>query len=295
MSRLIELVAEASTARISTRGAELHAWSARGCDLLWSRDPAWWENSAPVLFPIVGWARNGEIKVDGKARPMGVHGFAAASEFTVERQTMREARLTLRATEATYAAYPFQFCLGVSYQLEADRLLVHVSVSNDGDRPMPFACGLHPAFKWPLADTRRDQHAVVFEREESGEVPVIAKGGLIGRARRTLPMRGRILPLNDELLSLEALCFLNAKSRWLRFDSGVGPGITVEAKNFPHWALWSKPGAPFLCIETWTGHGDPEEFDGELAEKPSMRILEPGSTDNSAAIFCYHEADAHRM
>jgi hypothetical protein len=42
--------------------------------------------------------------------------------------------------------------------------------------------------------------------------------------------------------------------------------------------LWTKPGAPYLCIESWTGHGDPEGFAGDIFEKPSMRILPPGES-----------------
>ena len=61
----------------------------------------------------------------------------------------------------------------------------------------------------------------------------------------------------------------------------------VEVDNFPHVALWTKPGAPYLSIETWTGHADPEGFDGELAEKPSMRFLEAGGTAQHAVRLRY--------
>jgi len=51
--------------------------------------------------------------------------------------------------------------------------------------------------------------------------------------------------------------------------------------GFPHLALWSKPGAPFVCMEAWTGHGDPVGFSGDLADKPSMRLLAPGAGDTA--------------
>lgn len=62
----------------------------------------------------------------------------------------------------------------------------------------------------------------------------------------------------------------------MRFARRGGPALRVETAGFPHFALWSKPNAPFLSIEAWTGHGDPQDFSGELFDKPSVNILEPG-------------------
>jgi galactose mutarotase-like enzyme len=59
----------------------------------------------------------------------------------------------------------------------------------------------------------------------------------------------------------------------------------MELDNFPHIALWSRPGAPFLCLEAWTGHGDPEYFDGDIFAKPSMRLLNPFESARSGARF----------
>ena len=56
-------------------------------------------------------------------------------------------------------------------------------------------------------------------------------------------------------------------------------------ENFPHVVLWSRPGAPYLCIESWTGHGDPEGFAGELADKPSMIALAPGAEGRHAMRY----------
>ncbi len=41
--------------------------------------------------------------------------------------------------------------------------------------------------------------------------------------------------------------------------------MTVE--DFPHFAVWSKRGAPFVSLEAWTGHGDPDGFDGDIHGK----------------------------
>ena len=48
----------------------------------------------------------------------------------------------------------------------------------------------------------------------------------------------------------------------------------------PHLGIWTKPGAGFLCIEPWQGYASPEDFDGELAEKPGIVWVEPGMARN---------------
>ena len=120
---------------------------------------------------------------------------------------------------------------------------------------------------------------------------MIAAGGLFAARWRPVPLQGRRLRLSHRLFEREALCFLDASSRSLRFRAPSGLSIGVAVDDFPHWALWSRPGAPFLCIEAWTGYGDPEDFSGEITQKPSMRLLPPGSEGGHAAVFSL-ETDA---
>ncbi|QCI67009.1 aldose 1-epimerase family protein [Phreatobacter stygius] len=290
---MIELENGPARATIATTGAELHAWHAGGRDLLWTRDPAWWAKSSPVLFPIVGWANQGVIRADGKVRPMGVHGFAATSEFTLEAHNRANVSLVLTDNAATREVYPYPFHLRIAYRLEEARLAVRFEVTNPGARALPYALGLHPAFRWPLAGLDRADHAILFEKPENPEVPVIAPGGLISPARRPVPLDGRRLKLTDDLFAADALCFLDANSRSFRLVAGdKGPSIALEADDFPHLALWAKPGAPFVSMEVWTGHGDPQGYSGELVDKPGMRLLAPGAKAGHGVDFVYREVDA---
>ena len=88
---------------------------------------------------------------------------------------------------------------------------------------------------------------------------------------RPIPLRGRELALSDALFAGDALCFLDPASRSLRFEQSGGAAIEMDFHGFDHVALWTRPGAPFLCLEAWTGYSDPEGFAGDLFEKPSMR------------------------
>jgi len=257
--------------------------------LLWPGDAAIWDEISPILYPIVGWTRDG-ARVGGQQYPLKLHGFARAGDFAVEKVGADWARLSLRDDEATRALYPFAFELAIEYRLEASALTIVIEVANPGDAPAPYACGLHPGFRWPFAGAKRTGAVVRFDKPEPAEVPVMAPGGLIGRGRRAIPLFGRVLTLSDQLFAGDALCFLNPASRALRFEQPDGSAIAMDFSGFDHAALWMRPGAPFLCLEAWTGYSDPEGFAGELFEKPSMRVLKPGERARHTATYRYFAA-----
>ena len=280
----LALASGGARAVVARHGAEARAWSVGGRDLLWPGDPAIWDQISPILYPVVGWTRDG-ARVAGRQYPLGLHGFAAAQDFEVEAAGADFARLILRDNAQTRALYPFAFQLAVEYRLSADALEIAIEVGNPGAGSAPYACGLHPGFRWPFAGGPREGARVRFEREEPAEVPVIAPGGLIGAAKRAIALQGRDLALSDELFAQDALCFLNPASRSLRFEEPGGAAIEMDFSGFDHAALWTRPGAPFLCLEAWTGYSDPEGFAGDLFEKPSMRTLKAGERARHGARY----------
>ena len=268
---------------IGTLGAEPLAWSVGGRELLWQPDPAVWPRISPVLFPVVGRAAGGIIRVGGRAYEMPIHGFAPDSAFEPVEQGQNRLRLVLRDDADTRRRYPFAFSLSVEYLLDGDGALsAAFEVANRGDAAMPYALGLHPGFRWPFAGGARDGYAIEFETDERPHVPVITTQGLFSSESRRVPLSGRRMTVDDALMGREALCFLDARSSSVRFVAPDGSAIRIEVDDFPHFALWSRPPAPYLCIETWTGHGDPDGFAGELSDKPSMRLLAPGAVARHA-------------
>ena len=71
------------------------------------------------------------------------------------------------------------------------------------------------------------------------------------------------------------------------FIDASGASITMEYEGFQHVGLWTRRGAPFLCLEPWTGYSDPDGFTGDLFEKPGMRVLEPGERARHEARFVF--------
>ena len=259
-------------ARLFARGAECRQWRVGDRDMLWPGDPAVWPAVAPVLFPTCGWSRDGAIRIGDATYPMPVHGFAAQSMFRAEQTSDDAIRFRLADSPETRAHYPFAFELAVTYRLAPGALDVEIAIANRGPAPMPYACGLHSGFAWG-----KGAHRFVFAEPERAEVPVIAPGGLFSDSRRPVPLQGRVLPLEKTLFAAEALCFLDTRSRSFAFEGPDG-ALLIDAPDFPHLVLWNTAAAPFLAIESWTGTGDPEGFESDFHERPSMIHLPPGES-----------------
>lgn len=275
-----------SCLRVRRRGAEVVAWRVGEDDLLWSAGVQW-PRSSPLLFPVVGRVNDGVVRVDGRRYPMPAHGFAASQDFVPVERTETTLRLRLRDNDETRAAYPFAFCLEALYRLGERMVEAVFTLSNPGTRSLPYALGLHPGFRWPFANGEAEDYRIVFDRAEEPTVPEIDRDGLFTETGRAIPLEGRDLPLAGDLMAREALCFLDARSRRLRFVSPCDAAIAVETEGFAHFALWARPPARFLCIEAWTGHGDPSGFAGELAQKPSMLLLAPGASVRHAMRWLF--------
>ena len=56
------------------------------------------------------------------------------------------------------------------------------------------------------------------------------------------------------------------------------PLLTMEFSEFPYLAVWSKPNAPFICIEPWHGVSDTIKSTGIFAEKTNIITLKPNES-----------------
>ncbi len=240
---------------------------------------SFWSSRAPLLFPIVGALKDNTHVLDGTAYYMQRHGFARNSLFEAVETSADRARFRLADSEATRAEYPYKFILETEYALTGAKLTTAVTVTNADTKPIPVAFGFHPAFKWPLpgAGAKLDQ-VIDFAADEPGPLTRINADGLIARQLAS-PIKGRRLLLADELFEDDALIFLNLNSRSLRFGpaNGGSPALNVAFESMPHLGIWTKPGAPYLCIEPWSGYASPAEFSGPLTEKPGSSNLQPGN------------------
>ncbi|MDI1284014.1 MAG: aldose 1-epimerase family protein, partial [Reyranella sp.] len=212
------------------------------------------------------------------AYEIGRHGFARTSTFALVSSDRAHGTWRLEASEATRRQYPFEFRLDVTYRIEDHTLHMTAEVTNRGGGPMPAAFGFHPALRWPLPYGKpRAAHEIVFERDETAPIrrPV---DGLLSLARYPTPVEVRRLALHDNLFEDGAIVFDRLASRSLVY----GEALDISFPRMPHLGIWTKPGAGYVCIEPWQGHASPEDFDGELADKPGMVSIMPGVTERFA-------------
>ncbi|MBV8915730.1 MAG: aldose 1-epimerase family protein [Acetobacteraceae bacterium] len=282
---MIELRAGHARASIALRGAEAVAWHVGDLSVLWNADPAWWQGTAPILFPLVGRCRSGSYRIGATMYPMGLHGFAAARDFRPVRTRSTEAVLELVDDRATRAQYPFAFRLRASYRLGTDSLRIGLSVANTGSDAMPYAIGLHPGFPWPLGGGARSETVLRFSRPEARAVPSVTEQGLFAPRLRDVPFDGLRLVLGDALFGNDALCWFGLRSRSARYGGDQTAAIRISWEGFPHLAVWSKPGAPFICVEHWTAASDPEDFTGGIFDKPGIAVLRPGEERRHAVRY----------
>lgn len=144
---------------------------------------------------------------------------------------------------------------------------------------MPYCFGFHPGFLWPQDPAIRRGYVCLFEKTEAGSIrrPNLASG-LLKNQSFVSPLVDRILRLDDSLFTDGALIFDAMRSRRVWFGPLGANGIEVDFPDCPQLGIWTKPGAPFLCIEPWQGTSAIEGSEGELSSRPGARILAPEET-----------------
>ena len=119
----VKLSSSELTAQIDPLGAQLSVLRDRTeRDLLWNGDRSIWAGRAPLLFPIVGALAGGAYRLGSKSYPLSRHGFARASVFELVNSTATGACFRLKADEATFPLYPFDFELDVHFALDGSTL-----------------------------------------------------------------------------------------------------------------------------------------------------------------------------
>jgi len=267
------------TATIKADGAELCSLQAAdGLELLWQAGPAW-PRHAPWLFPIVGRLANDELRHGGKSYHLTQHGFARDLRFRWLQRTGQSCTLRLTDSAATRPRYPFGFDLDISYAITEACLDMRVDLANTGEETLPASFGAHPAFNWPLLPgLSKESYSLIFGEPEPAAIRRLS-GGLIRTEPEPSPVQGTVLPLNEGLFAADAVILDAPASRSVRYAGPSGPSLELAWSGFHELGIWSKPAAPFLCIEPWRGFASPAGFDGEFSDKPGLMLIAPGATE----------------
>ncbi|WP_266368924.1 aldose 1-epimerase family protein [Tellurirhabdus rosea] len=266
---------------IRPKGAELTSLFNKktGIEHLWQADPAVWPWHAPNLFPVIGGCLDNEIRVADERFPMGRHGFARQSEFTLEEALPEKARFSLHSSAQTEASYPFRFCFQIIYRLDNATLTVIYKVTNEDNQPIYFSVGAHPAFAVPFTPGESyEDYMLEFQKEENYDRHLLSDEGFFTGQTEPVLAVGNQLPLTRDLFDKDALVFKTLDSRRLTLRSRHHDhAVTVTYPAFPYVGIWAKPGADFVCIEPWLGCADTEGRKVDISQKEGIQTVEAGS------------------
>ena len=279
----VMLSCQGATAKIQLKGGQIASYrTPEGREVIWQADPAVWAQHAPVLFPVCGSVKDGQIRVAGKAYPMAKHGFTRNPDFALVTRGDDFAELALTPTEESRPMYPFDFVLRVSYFIRPDGFRTVFVVENRSDAVMPFCVGGHPGFVCPMEPGAAfEDYELVFPEKEDGWNALAPGGGCIdgGETLACLRDEGKI-PLNHQWFDeRDALVLTHVKSRSVCLvHRESGHGLRFDYPKMEVLAVWSKPGAgaDYVCLEPWHGMPDTVDATGNFEDKPFVTLLKPG-------------------
>ena len=230
-----------------TFGGELSSVrNKEGIEYLWQGDPEYWSGQAPVLFPICGSVRNGQVQYhlkDGvKTGQLPRQGLIRKREFALKEQTDHRLVFEITSNDESLQNYPYHFRVEIAYELKGKEITITYRVQNlESDQVMPYFIGGHPAFHCPLlADEDYEDYELIFEKEESCSVPLLfTETGLVDRLQRTPFLdHSRSLPLRHELFekddNLRIITYSNGVKVYINYsdEPAVIDGVSVEALDY---------------------------------------------------------------
>ena len=281
-----------ASASIDSLGAQLISYQdAEGQEYIWQRDPKYWANCSPILFPAVGRVRNGKTLIDGTWYEMPLHGFVKTTEFELISQTPTQVVLSMSDSETTRKMYPFAFCLEVSYSLTNGVLTMECKVKNTDSRELPFFIGTHPGFVCPLKDGEKfEDYVLEFEKTETCGYRAFdgANNQFDKTGYKPFPSDGTQIPLTYDLLMNDAIWFDKPVSRAVSIKNpSTGKGVSVAYPDYDTVAFWTaaEKQAPYVCVEPWNGSAACSDEDNEFIHKNHLQTLQPGEDKSYRLII----------
>lgn len=259
---------------IDSKGAELIQIKKNTKQYIWDIDTKFWNKTSPILFPIVGRLKNDIYTIEDDTYSLPRHGFARDCEFKISNKKETSIEFLLSENKETLQQFPFEFELKLKYILENNSATLKYTVTNNSEVTMPFSIGAHPAF---AIDITKNNYQILFDNDSELITHELENEQFSGKSRK-ITLENQALPLSYALFEKDALVFKNLNSRSLIIFENGNPYLKIHLGNFPHLGIWTKPNAPFLCIEPWFGYADSVNSNGSIFEKKAIQQIEPKQT-----------------
>lgn len=259
------------SAQINSKGAELFSLQNKKNkqEFIWEGDPKHWGKHSPVLFPIVGTLKNNSYLYKNKEYKLSRHGFARDQEFELIQSSENQIVFCLKSSNQTKKIYPFEFELHLTYTLIENKLELKYSIINKDNVTIPFSIGAHPAFALP---NNFENYALKFEEQETINCYTLEKD-LVSDTKFEINLKEKKLPLQYATFENDAIIIKELRSKEITLLDENKPTLKVNFKDFDNLGIWTKVGAPFICIEPWLGYSDTIHTNGNIIEKEGIQIV----------------------
>lgn len=275
---MITITNDIITAEISELGSEVRRLIVNGEDRFWSGDPEIWSGVSPVLFPICGGLKDGKYIFDGKTYELEKHGFARSMNFEIEEKGKTFATFLLKSTPETLKCFPWKFEFRITYYLIGNRVEIKYSIKNLSKKDMYMSVGSHEAYSCPEGI---EDYDIIFEKKENLKAALV-KGELISRETETILLDSHTLPLYTKYFDIDALVFTDIKSRFATLrNRKTGKKVSISFPGKDYLLLWTKPGAPYICIEPWAGIPSFEDDELDITKKTGINKVPSGENYTS--------------
>ncbi len=237
-------------AEIDTLGAEIRRVQVNGEDRFYDGNPKYWTGVSPILFPICGGLRDDKYTYNNQTYNLPKHGFARLMQFAVESSNSTSATFLLKENEETLKAFPWKFEFRVKYELKGASIVASFDILNTDREALYMSVGSHEAYACPEGI---EDYDIIFEKKETLKAFKV-EGTSISRDYDIVLKDSNTLPLYNKYFDIDALVFTDIKSRFVTLRNRKnGKETSVEFVGSDYLLLWTKPNAPYICIEPWAG------------------------------------------
>lgn len=255
-----------------------------GLDLLLPTEPGSGPRSRTCfpLVPFSGRVDHGRFTFRGQEfrlqpnyppEPHAIHGDAWVRPWRVEASDETTATISFEHAEPDA---PFRYRAEQRFALDPDGLEITLSVTHQGDAPMPYGLGFHPYFP-RRPGTLLSAHVEEVWMPDDTKIPrsvgpVPAAWGFADRR-----------PV-DELDIDHSFRGWDGAARIDWPDSGVSLLIGADPL-YGHLVVYVPPGRDFFCVEPVSHAADGFNLMERGVEGTGVRVLEPGASLGGAISF----------
>ena len=264
-------------------GGQLISVKREGTEYLWQRDPAFWADSSPNIFPYIARLTEGKYTYRGETYEMKIHGFVKYMDLELTEKTDTSMTFTLQDNAKTYEQFPWHFVYHITYSLQGDLLQVKVTVENKDEKTMYFGVGGHPGFCVPLEEGLRyeDYYIALPEADRPVRIGFDAACFRNGADEPYALAEGRRIPLAHSLFANDAIV-LKGAGHTAVLGSDRGTKKLVVTFDHPYVGIWSRTSeAPYVCIEPWNGLPSRSNTIEDFETQEELVRLESGAAHTS--------------